>query len=381
MALRTLLPIGEPFSMVGCDIYGPLTESTDGYKYVASFMCYFTKYPEVVPLRDCKARTVLLALNRAVISRHGCPRLLVTDQGSCYTAAAFRDVVQSWGTSIHYTIAYHHDSNGLIERWHRTFKQMMQMTVGRAVPTWQDDVDTVCCAFRTTVNDTTAQTPNYMLYGRDINLPAECALNPQSKLMTVGERTKTMNAWMIECYANATLRIEASQMAYKKSFDRAVSKRKHVIALGDLVWVRSLVHLRAIAMADKWYPKYDRVCRVTKLDGYRVTVRALNKPAGKDRDVHMQMVKKFLGTEEQYAAYLRSRDHDGDADFGGECCYVCGEMYVNGNSAIPQSWACCDTEYAPDRWFHAECLGDLPFPGEDEAFFCQECLDLYGVSH
>ena len=167
-----------------------------------------------------------------------------------------------WSVDLRPTIAYHHQSNGMVERWHRTFKQMMQMSLEQSFENWQDHVQRVCCAFRSTICDTTAHTPNFMIFGREISLPIDCVMNPQYKDKTVKEHVESMHERLTKCYLQASREIEAKQRKYKKEYDKAVTRRKHPINVGDHVWARSFEQLRAGAMGNKWASKFDQIWRV-----------------------------------------------------------------------------------------------------------------------
>ena len=54
------LPIADNtlFSRWHCDILGPLTPSQDGHKYILLFVCAFSKWVEMVPLKDTTATTI-----------------------------------------------------------------------------------------------------------------------------------------------------------------------------------------------------------------------------------------------------------------------------------------------------------------------------------
>jgi hypothetical protein len=249
----------------------------------------------------------------------------------------------------------------------------MQLAVDERPENWDCEVSRVCMAFRNTVNDTTCQTPFYLLLGYDPLMPIESRLNPQYRNSSVDGYAESLNQKLTKVYLEVSRQIDKKQLKYKKQHDKTISKRRDPIKVGDLVWIRTLEHLQYTRIRSKWKPKYKSVMRVISIDGYRVRVRGFGKPWGKDRRVHMDMIKKMLCTEEQYVAYLQLRDEEGRSD-PDDLCYACGEMYVNGNREIMQEWVCCDADHETDRWFHLECVGLDPAPHEDEAWYCPSCL-------
>jgi len=65
---------------MGMDLIGPLPKSKQGHVYALVMQDYFTKWPEVIPLKDATAKSVAGAL-LSVISTWGPPAELLSDQG------------------------------------------------------------------------------------------------------------------------------------------------------------------------------------------------------------------------------------------------------------------------------------------------------------
>ena len=60
-----LIPIpafDEPFSSIIIDCVGPLPKTKSGNEYVLTIMCAFTRFPEAIPLRNIKTKTIVKAL-------------------------------------------------------------------------------------------------------------------------------------------------------------------------------------------------------------------------------------------------------------------------------------------------------------------------------
>ncbi|XP_011054160.1 PREDICTED: uncharacterized protein LOC105145940 [Acromyrmex echinatior] len=82
----------------------------------------FTRWPEAIPLQDCTANTVAKMFFTHWVARFGAPRLITTDQGSQFEAQLFDTLTKLIGSKRCRTTAYHPESNGIIERWHRSLK-------------------------------------------------------------------------------------------------------------------------------------------------------------------------------------------------------------------------------------------------------------------
>lgn len=82
----------------------------------------FSRWPETVLLQDMSADTVASAFYRHWISRFGCPRIIISDQGTQFKSSLFKALTNLDGAKRIRITAYHPQSNGLVERWHRSFK-------------------------------------------------------------------------------------------------------------------------------------------------------------------------------------------------------------------------------------------------------------------
>ena len=67
------------------DLIGPLTTTKRGNKYILTFIDYFSKWPEAIPLQSKEACEVLRALAE-IFARNGSPSRIITDNGGEFTS-------------------------------------------------------------------------------------------------------------------------------------------------------------------------------------------------------------------------------------------------------------------------------------------------------
>ena len=83
--LMGLRKIEGPWTNVATDIFGPLpTSRGTNNRYIIVFADLFTKYVELRTLRKANAKTVLKDFEVAVVYKWGCPKFLISDNGSEY---------------------------------------------------------------------------------------------------------------------------------------------------------------------------------------------------------------------------------------------------------------------------------------------------------
>lgn len=90
---------GGTFSHVLIDCVGPLPEIKEGNKYLLTIMYVVTRFPEVVPLRNIKAKTIAKALLQSS-SRVGLPVEVQHDNGSNFTSALFQKIMNEFVTFL-----------------------------------------------------------------------------------------------------------------------------------------------------------------------------------------------------------------------------------------------------------------------------------------
>lgn len=158
----------QRFEHVNMDIV-KLTPS-GGYTYVLTMIDRFSRWPEAVPMPDQTAETVAKAFIETWVTRYGCPARITVDQGRQFESELFRQLTANIGCQHLRTTSYHPQSNGIIERWHRTVKAaiMCQQT-----DSWVEKLPTVLLGLRTAHKDDIDASPAEMLYGQTLRLPGE----------------------------------------------------------------------------------------------------------------------------------------------------------------------------------------------------------------
>ncbi|KAK7605127.1 hypothetical protein V9T40_006985 [Parthenolecanium corni] len=141
---RTKTPIGtfkptQRFKHVHVDIVGPLPMS-HGKKYLMTMIDRATRWPEAIPMDDISAESVTKILYHTWIARFGVPENITTDQGRQFESKLFANLAKYIGAKKNTTTAYHPQSNGKVERWHRALKASI---MAADVTNWVDALPTI----------------------------------------------------------------------------------------------------------------------------------------------------------------------------------------------------------------------------------------------
>lgn len=109
-----------PFETVCIDLFGPLTTTECGNRYVLAAQCSFTRVAIAKPIQDTTARCVAIALVERVILVHGLFKNLLSDRGPSFIADLFCELANLLGVNHLLCSPYHHSGNGSAERLIRT---------------------------------------------------------------------------------------------------------------------------------------------------------------------------------------------------------------------------------------------------------------------
>ena len=118
----------DRFDTVHVDLVGPLPPS-GGFIYLLSCVDRFSRWPEVVPLRDITASSVATTFLDTWVSRYGFPRCVISDRGRQFESHLWRDLLSALGIVHRHTIAYHPQANGMVERFHHQLKNSLRATI------------------------------------------------------------------------------------------------------------------------------------------------------------------------------------------------------------------------------------------------------------
>ena len=160
------------------DLVGPLPTSRRGNQYLLVCTDYFTRWPEAYPLPNMQADTVARVFLHNWICRIGVPHQIHTDQGTQFESQLFQELCKVLEVSKSCTTAYHPQGDGLVERLNRTIVSAVRVYAAHLPSMWDEYVPGVLLAYRSAVHSSTKCTPAMLMFGREMQLPADLVYGP-----------------------------------------------------------------------------------------------------------------------------------------------------------------------------------------------------------
>ena len=158
------------FSHVHIDIVGPLP-SSQGYSYLLTMIDRTTRWPEAVPLSSISTESCVRAFISTWVSRFGVPSTLTSDRGAQFTSSVWAGVCRILGISTSQTTSFHPQSNGMIERFHRSLKSALRARSSDS--DWVFHLPLVLLGLRSVPKEDTGFSVSEAVYGSPLSIPGE----------------------------------------------------------------------------------------------------------------------------------------------------------------------------------------------------------------
>jgi len=165
------------FSHIHVDIVGPLPLSA-GSNYIFTILDRTTRWPEAVPMASITAGDCAAALLQGWIQRFGVPETITSDRGAQFTSAVWASLCRLLCIDHTQTTAYHPQSNGMVERFHRRLKDALRARMAGA--DWAAHLPWVMLGVRSAWREGAECTPAEAVYGAQPVLPGQFLLSPES---------------------------------------------------------------------------------------------------------------------------------------------------------------------------------------------------------
>lgn len=159
-----------PWNAIALDIAGPINMSEENdenidfeeNKFILTIVDMFSRWTELVALKDISAITVSKALDNQWLCRYPKPNVCVSDQGTQFLSNEFQELLLSYGIKSRPTTAYNPTGNSICERLNGAIISKVR-TISN--PVWSEELQAIAWTLRTRYQITLQCSPAQIIFG------------------------------------------------------------------------------------------------------------------------------------------------------------------------------------------------------------------------
>ena len=288
---------GVRFARVAVDIISGFKTTPCGNTCMMVVTDYYTKYTRVFPLEDHKAATCARVFVRGWVLQLGVPLMMHSDQGREFESNLWQEMCHYLAICKTRTNPYRPQSDGQVERFNRTLLQVLRPLVNEQTDDWDEQCDFVVHAYNSTVHSSTNCSPNLLVYGEDIIMPADLVfgvvgISPEAPCQVLF--VESLRDRFKSAYERVRIELQKSATWQKVGYDTGLKARSFKV--GDKV-IRLYKPLEPLKLVYNWDGPFviTRVvseCTVIIRSGqgrlYKSHVARLRRWKGVDPNIELQ---------------------------------------------------------------------------------------------
>jgi len=282
--------VGYPAVRWSVDLCGEFPVS-NGYKYIFTAICPFSKYAIAVPIRNKNAETVARVIVERIVLQWGYPTLILSDGGGEFENELAHELYRILGVHKVKTTAYRPSANGQIENLHRTLNSLLGKIIRENQKDWPQFINHVMFCYNTAVHSSTGFSPYFLMTGRvarssiDLYMP-DCNKNGDFSVVPfandIAER-------LTKAFESVREHLKTTSEKFSQWYNRGV--RPKTFAVGDRVRVYNPRKFRG--RSPKWQ-SYFRDTATVKARLNDVTYLVSSAKWRSDRIVHVDKLKPIV---------------------------------------------------------------------------------------
>lgn len=271
-----------------------LEPARDGREQVLVLTDVFSKYTQVIPTRDQRAATVADVLIKEWFYKYGVPVRLHSDQGRSFESTLIQQLCDFYGIKKSRTTPYHPQGNGQCERFNRTLHNLLRTLPVEQKSRWPEYLPQLLFSYNTTPHQTTGQSPYFLMFGREPQLPVDFLLG------RVGDPTAgEVCDWILEHQRRLQIAVEGTRkrmrlMAAQRKEKADRQSQEEVLPVGQPVHLRNHSHRGRNKIQDAWLHEVFQVVKPPDQGGAVYAV-APRQRLDEVRYVHRSMLKPVSG--------------------------------------------------------------------------------------
>jgi transposase InsO family protein len=138
---------------------------------------YFTKWTEVLALKNMTHKELIEFITEHIIHRFGIPQTLTTDQGTSFMSKEVREFTELYRIKLLNSSPYYAQANGQAEPSNRTLINLIKKKISDNPKHCHKILSEALWAYRISKHSATKVSPFELVYGQEAVLPVEISLN------------------------------------------------------------------------------------------------------------------------------------------------------------------------------------------------------------
>ena len=140
------------------DVVGPFDSSSLRNKYLIVAIDHLTIWVEIWAIKDLTAATTAKFIFEQVICRHGCPQVILTDNGTNFAGSVLPKLNSLMCIRSALITPYHPEANGMVKRVNSTLVDILRKLTTEFPCAWCSFIEFFSFAYNNSFHSSTLQT-------------------------------------------------------------------------------------------------------------------------------------------------------------------------------------------------------------------------------
>lgn len=164
------ISIDQPFAQWGFDLIGPINPvSSAGHKWILVAIDYFTRWTEVVSLKDVIENSVVQFLE-GIATRFGTPSIIILYNYKAFVGSYINLWIVQHDVFLKTSSNYYSQGNGLANSSNKNLIRIIKRTLQDNQRSWNLKLGTTLWVDRITPKRDLGNSPFMLVYGREVRL-------------------------------------------------------------------------------------------------------------------------------------------------------------------------------------------------------------------
>ena len=241
-------------------------------------MDHLTGWPEAFPIPDKSVHTIVSTFINQYLPVHMCPRYILSDNGMEFKNQLMDKVLQQLGIECIFSTPYHPQNNGKLEVIHKYLKPTLKKLCEKDPTNLDKYINQVLTSYRVMPILAMAETPFFLVYGRDPILPLHQLLEPMQRFL--GDPESGLLNVEVHHLALAISKNTLDENCFRTA-QKTTNREAPSFQIGDRVYFKNK---QPGKLDFKWRPGYLIAC--IKCDGHYIQIK--NQETGKTRSCNVK---------------------------------------------------------------------------------------------